>query len=58
MQWSNNNPAKSDKQKIAILEAKLKAEKERNDKNEQRVKDLQDIVAEIVEGGEKDGLMD
>ncbi len=55
MQWSNNNPANSDKQKIAILEAKLKAEKERNDKNEQRVKDLQDIVAEIVEGGENNG---
>ena len=55
MQWSNNNPAKSDKHKIAMLEAKLKAEKERNDKNEQRVKDLQDIVAEIVEGGDNNG---
>ena len=55
MNWTNNSAVDTDNQLIAFLEAKLKAEKERNDKNEQRIKDLQDIVIELSEGGDNNG---
>lgn len=49
MRWSNSNWQNNEQRRSAELEARLKNEKLRNDKNEQQIQRLQRTVEKLVE---------